>query len=209
MVSQLLPQRITPGMLAPTNKGHFEFFPFLSEQGIQMPLTMMLKTLPSFFLQLYLHLARSHLLKMHREKSSHVPPVKWLLTSCAFWWTTWILLVVKHDGDNSCLLLHMTFEILDEANILYFTIQKNLWFICQEIKQDRGLVLLDSNQNSVNSMMGTWGQVKLPFPKIPPLKLKWEEGPCKNASWPQFLAGQVNHLHPHAKTYFLAFTFST
>lgn len=52
----------------------------------------------------------------------------------------------------------MAFEILDQANTPHFTTQENLWFIFQEVKKkkkrDRGLVLLCSNQNPVNSMMG-------------------------------------------------------
>lgn len=170
-MSQLLPQRITPRMLSQTKiKCTWNSF-LLLERGIQMPWTVILKTPPSMPLQPYLHPARSHLLMMHREKRFHISPllanytVKWLFMSCAFWLTTWIFFDVRHDGDNSCLLVvrldrdnSWSLRFWTKLTSPHFTTQENLWFILQEVlkkkKKDRGLVLLCSNQNSVNSMMG-------------------------------------------------------
>lgn len=156
------------------DKVHLEFFPSLGARytnAMNCDIQGTTKGAPPRVpLQLYLYPARSHLLTTHREKRFHISPllanytVKWLLMSCGFWWTTRIFFDVRHDGVNSCLLVvrldrdnSWSLRFWTKLTYPHFTTQENLWFLFQEVKKkkkDRGLVLLCSNQNSVNSMMG-------------------------------------------------------
>lgn len=91
-----------------------------------------------------------YVLTTHREKRFRISlllanyTAKWLLMSCAFWWTTWIFFDVRHDGNNSCLLVvrldrdnSWSLRFWTKLTYPHFTTQENLWFLFQEVKKKK------------------------------------------------------------------------
>lgn len=125
----------------------------LLEQGIQMPWTVIFKAPPRVHHQGYpssCTYTRPDLTCWRRIKRFHISPllanytVKWLLMSCAFWGTTRIFFDVRHDGDNSCLLVvrldrdnSWSLRFWAKLTCPHFTTQENLWFLFQEVKKKK------------------------------------------------------------------------